>query len=1172
MGTEQVLIPMPMRALLVGEPQDYYADMTYNYSSLEGKPLGDNIEPNHRSKKENSDRGIHLHWILPEAMKHGSQDDKEEDIIYPEVPNHWQITRLWTSSNPKDDKVYSLSWVVESDVLQKSNKEEYGNLMSPQFPVLNDFTRQYRYLGRSYKAEKTPPLCEEVLERLTATAPGQPAFSAFYPACRNVFGFCDDMLDSAGKYLEKVNVTYVICGWYMNPDRDIIKGKNSKDECLEKLGWNIPEGTSFPAQSICHSILGGIFWESRKTKYESNIPKEDPDISVGNTTAEALAALAERKNPNNNLERMLNLFYSSGEMLLRGKNGLMNGEVKLHQDRFGKQSPLVQYAFKEKAGTEKTGLNEIFPKEDIDKLNNDLVKLIQKTAELENQQEAVFDCWYKYVLLGQKEYFNKHEKELAKEWQKNYLNKIDQIEKSINKLKEEKNILEEAIAKAEKTIPDKLTNYSMIALNDQEYWTPNEPVLLLGNVKRDYLCTEYERQEEEKGLFCRTAKQLIKRLTVDKLEGAFSDPTHVTAEELSIEGNLPTSIKPFVMEALLICPDFAEKLASIMLKKRECLNETNLTALTRKIKDLQSAFKLRRIYLSVGREKLSAASGFDGILPDRTAAMQYSKPWAPLFIRWSINYFPDPAIIEDEPSLRNWDMKENLADFKYKNEKATSKVVPIQGVNILAPNGSLITAGCVGRILCEHGMASDALDMDVLSQAFGGINSSCIMISHDLLLPIEYVNTGKINLGDWKLPLDKLITVLKGYNPGKSNYDEFFSPVRGGFIQIDKIDIVDSYGQLKEIERPSAAVAENMRNNSNVKQRNIMLTPRLIQPSRINFKWLNPDNDLPLDEYRGESPICGWLLPNHTDKSIMVYDNEGNLLGSLQRVNLDEPVVWKDIPQNGGRTIPLPKTMNTTLYNMLSVILNYSRENKYDLLTPIINVIDSSFWNINPDAAQQYNCLGLYVGRPVIVTNSSLMLEQMEIPKSHKHMDTEKYGPYSNIDVKKAKFQVQIGKTNNHCDGVICFFENDDFEKMKITSESKPNNNEYFSTDNSITLSLSDLKATKITVLMDFSASIDLISGFLPTKTIRPDSGMISAALDKLFLTIFSAPVLGDNKEFSIPLPKLEGKKWTWLHSKDLDFKEDDIFKSTSTAYFPVNGVSAQEGWLRLMLNGTENE
>jgi len=1164
--TEMLLIPMGLKAMPFGKPRDKFADTAYDYASLGEKPLGDFVEPNLRGSHSDEDCGIHLHWILPDSLKQGMQNNDSDRVDYPIVPNRWQITRIYTSTESTDGELHSQSWTVESDVLQKVRGPEYFNHKSPQYPVLEDVNQQYRYLGRAYSSHVTPAVCTEYLAKNTAIAPGLPAFAAYYPDCRNVFGFYDDMMDEQGNELLNVSVTYVVCGWYSNGSQDILSTIKNADDCVEKLQWIAPKQFVFPAKSLYHGMISGVRWESKEKQYDSNIPADDPLLAVGNTTAEALAALLENGEPGScEIERMLNLFFSSGELLLKERNGLLKGENKQHEDRFGKESPVTQFAFKETA-SEPKDVGE--PPEDIlNEVNTGYVELLYQRACLRKLLDQVYDAWYKYVFLGEQTYFDPEEKKKAVACQKSYIVLLEALERTISDKRYELDCLTKDLSEKEKELSKKLVDHTLVHQTGQPFWAPNDPVLLLSGIHGE----GYYRGDSEgtdNSLFCRGIFQLNHSLTIDKLEGAFDIPTTIHSADIPCSGYIPDTVAPFVREALLLSPDYASTLAAAILAIRGCKTKENLAVLTPLIKKLQQAPVSNRLISSFGRDRLSAASGFDGCLPDARSLVRWSKPWSPQFIEWFVNYYPDQALLEDIPTLINWDMKESLADFRFTGTIITDKPIPIQGQSILAPHGAAITAACLARNIGDRKLAEEAHQMDVLSQTLS-INNAFVMMKTDIRLPVEQTDVSRVDLSDVTLPMKRILTMLDGYLPEISKFDEFFSPVRGGFMSIDKISIIDSFGQLKEMNKPNAKVTENMRNNKSVSQGNIMLTPRLIQPSRLNFRWYEYNRDVLMSENSTISPVCGWLLPNHTDCSVMVYDRIGNLLGSLQRVKLDTPVVWKNPPEKGGGTAPLPSDMNPTLAGIITAILNVSDVGRIDLLTPLIKVIDSALWSINPSEAQQFNSLGQYIGRPLIVVNAGLLLEQMEIPRSFKHLETrdDTGGFNSHIDVSKAKFAVHIGRKTDHGDGVIGFYKENNYDELYITEETAPAPHKYFKADNTVTLASGEGNPMKLTIIMDFAASVNLIGGFLPTKIVKLDSHAISEALNKLYFTIFSAPVLGDENEFAVPCPKLEARKWKWLHYRDMSFSADEISPATGQAYFSKTPACAQEGWLKLENN-----
>src|SRR6266850_7697641 len=85
----------------------------------------------------------------------------------------------------------------------------------------------------------------------------------------------------------------------------------------------------------------------------------------------------------------------------------------------------------------------------------------------------------------------------------------------------------------------------------------------------------------------------------------------------------------------------------------------------------------------------------------------------------------------------------------------------------------------------------------------------------------------------------------------------------------------------------------------------ITLRPRFAQPMRLKFGLANAS----ADPGTNAGPICGWILPNHLEKSLTIYDSHGKPLGALQRklgqvsgTGDKSAFYWVEVPgpQNGG--------------------------------------------------------------------------------------------------------------------------------------------------------------------------------------------------------------------------------------------------------------------------------
>ena len=142
-----------------------------------------------------------------------------DHAAFPAVPDRWLVTRF------KDDGItIDKQWVVESDfVWPVQDNDNRGRPLQDNYtayPVSpgpnQDETLKYCFLGCAYELGQPAPLNGSYLPApLTTVGYGEPAFAAFYPNCRSVFGFCD--IENASL---AAPCTYEVIGWYNDPAMD----------------------------------------------------------------------------------------------------------------------------------------------------------------------------------------------------------------------------------------------------------------------------------------------------------------------------------------------------------------------------------------------------------------------------------------------------------------------------------------------------------------------------------------------------------------------------------------------------------------------------------------------------------------------------------------------------------------------------------------------------------------------------------------------------------------------------------------------------------------------------------------------------------------------------------------------------------------------------------------
>jgi hypothetical protein len=107
-----------------------------------------------------------------------------------------------------------------------------------------------------------------------------------------------------------------------------------------------------------------------------------------------------------------------------------------------------------------------------------------------------------------------------------------------------------------------------------------------------------------------------------------------------------------------------------------------------------------------------------------------------------------------------------------------------------------------------------------------------------------------------------------------------FNPLRAGCIELLNLRLIDSFGRYIDLDWDRITCPYRL--SCSWDDRKMYLTPRIAEPARFSFHWITADNDeieqrTPLPP---ATPVCGWVLTNHLENSIAVYDADGTALGS----------------------------------------------------------------------------------------------------------------------------------------------------------------------------------------------------------------------------------------------------------------------------------------------------
>ncbi len=247
-----------------------------------------------------------------------------------------------------------------------------------------------------------------------------------------------------------------------------------------------------------------------------------------------------------------------------------------------------------------------------------------------------------------------------------------------------------------------------------------------------------------------------------------------------------------------------------------------------------------------------------------------------------------------------------------------------------------------------------------LSQSLDGLHEAFLQRHQILQLPIADP-IGPTDLGSFTELVRKATTGRHGNAPLR---DRDFTPIRSGTMHLRQLRLIDTFGRVKSLHKPNSktplTVAETLAVPGN--QSAVALRPRLVQPARVNLRWLSAQHadgkrtDEPeVNAHPAMTPVCGWILPDVLNSILSIHDTEGASLGSITSV--DGRVQWQSAPGDLDpiETLDTPNPrLNEHLGTLLRTIISDIDPKDPTFFPSFINAIGNALETIAPE---DFSCL-----------------------------------------------------------------------------------------------------------------------------------------------------------------------------------------------------------------------
>ncbi|GHG50755.1 hypothetical protein [Streptomyces griseocarneus] len=1089
--------------------------------------------------------GVYVRWELPQALRQGAVRTTGGRSEFPLVPNRWLVVR-----RVKDRPEQTAGWVVESDFLDDG--EGTSPFVHPVRAGVSDpSVTPYRStiittrIGRSQDigpagtAWSEPAGADRKELFLTAVGPGLMTFHVYQPYNENVFSLHDPLTG-----IDKAAVDYQVVGWYSDPAQEELRRRLGEDDttlakALAGLGWTVqdlPEGWTPGRTAYCGRTVG-VAWDRRgKAPASSRPEKEDVQdkVAVGSSAKEALAALigagrtalpAGSGNGVGHTDAALLHAVAHGLTdTLDGPDGAVRTAQALHKGWF-EQLPggyvwrLADSSDQGNASGTPASVtwSGAAPEQErwLAELNKDQAAHDEAARELAALQKRLYALWWMHGLpLIPPQYTRER-----------FRAEIDPS--NAGGLAALVRTRQEELARLQAKVPHG-ANEQELARSVAEY------------LKAHPLPKGYELRREALPPFHQPTDPTV------VLAGAKSHTAHTP---LTGKGTIACRLPGQILGGVAPGGDLPAPFAALKAGG---------------LPPVAAALLGEFAWL------LDPANA--GSVPPEVAPQPWEQPWKPLLFQWRVRHWTVPFQDETGP---NW----RFDGSRYRWERGTADApVEVTGRRFLVPLPQYALSGELDKQAADRPEAAAAAftaaadrikDLDLLSQSLDGLTDAFAGrdAAPNLSPPGEI---GRL-VGDVFGHLPKagpLPAPFDGWQPSG------FTRIRAGQFALSRLSVVDEFGRTLDVLLPGDGsylipdVADSLGTNGRYAaqdgphERFVQLPPRLLQPARLRFDFVDEhDDDHLVDLTENTTPVAAWIIPNYVDRSLLCYAPTGAPLGEL-RLKLSAPegggqvtteVGWGPLPDSHVHTLEDLRADRPHLYAFARELATRGPA----AFTDLLSTVDQALAGIDPGNPYGDEVLGALLGRPLALVRARLGFEldgpPVADPGWQYALDWKALTDWrdriaggtapAEMDHLNYRWPIRLGNAGQKGDGLIGYFTEDDyttFHSVAMPDTSEPTGYvDQIADANWPRLAADSTHRTHLTLLLDPQAAVHATTDVLPVTDLALPSRFTRTAMAAMRVALRLSPVLTTTRKvptkptgfvnsLALPHPTSPQGVWDW--------------------------------------------
>lgn len=357
----------------------------------------------------------------------------------------------------------------------------------------------------------------------------------------------------------------------------------------------------------------------------------------------------------------------------------------------------------------------------------------------------------------------------------------------------------------------------------------------------------------------------------------------------------------------------------------------------------------------------------------------------------------------------------------------------------------------------------------------------------------------------------------------------------------------------------------------------VQLGPAIPQPARLVFDLVSAAGDqVVVGPLAPEAnPVCGWVLPNHLDRSLMAYEASGAPLGELSLAvgpaSTKARPCWWPAPESPYETLEEVEAHVPHLGAMLAAL----QAQEAAVFTAFLTAIDETLWTTAPAAEAYAHDLAALIGCPLALVRARAGFDLQGGPRRDRSWGAT-FGAQP-AGLAEIPLAIGLGRRARLDDGLVGYFEANEYKRFNTVAEIA--GGEYLRTigaDGNYVFLPPTAGPIALSLLLDPRAPVHATTGVLPAGNLAVPPRLVESALAALQVSFRLNGVLTETKTtvppgggpaeaaIQLPLPSVGTGEWSWIEKDRSKWKVYPAEAADTTAALGDVLPVLRRGLLRL--------